>query len=138
MSALVKLKDEQLALFANDTFYLAFAQKDFRTMERLWAEQHPTLCIHPGWAAMTERKEIVLSWQRILNNPEQPGIDFYNATAKVVGSVVMVHCYEELPGSVCVATNGFVKERGEMRLFHHHSGPCASPPPPKGAQTIAD
>ena len=134
MTASAKLKDEQLALFANDTFYLAFAQKDFPTMERLWAQRHPTLCIHPGWPAMVERKEIVHSWQRILNNPEQPGIDFYNATAGAIGSVVMVHCYEELPGSICVATNGFVKEHGEMRLFHHHSGPCANPPPPRGAQ----
>ena len=138
MSTAAKLEDEQLALFANDTFYLAFAQKDFATMERLWAQQHPTLCIHPGWPAMVERKEIVGSWQRILNNPEQPGIDFYNATATAVGSVVMVHCYEELPGSICVATNGFVKERGEMRLFHHHSGPCANPPRPTGAQAATD
>ena len=130
----MKLQDEQLALFANDTFYLAFAQKDFRVMERLWAQRHPTLCIHPGWPAITERKQIVHSWRRIMDNPEQPGIDFYNASANSIGPVVMVSCYEELPGAVCIATNGFVKEQGEMRLFHHHSGPCANPPPPIGAK----
>lgn len=135
---LVKLQDEQLALFANDTFYLAFAQRDIGVMERLWAQRHPTLCIHPGWPAMTERKQIVRSWRRILNNPEQPGIDFYNVSASVIGSVVMVYCYEELPGSICVATNGFVKEQGEMRLFHHHSGPCANPPPPISARVTED
>ena len=56
----------------------------------------------------------------------------------MIGSVVMVYCYEELPGSICVATNGFVKEQGEMRLFHHHSGPCANPPPPISAKVTED
>lgn len=126
------MKPEEEALFANDTFYLAFAQKDLDVMERLWASRHSTLCIHPGWPAIRSRHDIVESWRRILGNPDQPGIDFYNATASVVGPVVMVTCYEELPGAICVATNGFVKERGDMRLFHHQSGPCANPPPPVG------
>ena len=121
---------EQEALFANDTFYLAFTQKDYPAMERLWAAEHTALCIHPGWPALRTRDEILESWRRILENPQQPGIDFYNATAETFDSVVMVTCYEELPGSVCVATNGFVREGGDMRLFHHHSGHCANPPPP--------
>ena len=125
-------EDEQLAMFANDAFYLAFAQKDFNAMQRLWATRCPTLCIHPGWPAIHERAGIVASWRRILGNPEQPGIDFYNATAYRAGSVVMVTCYEELPGSICVASNGFVKEDGAMRMFHHHSGACAEPPAPRG------
>lgn len=129
------MSPEDHARFANDTFYLAFAQKDFKSMERLWARAHATVCIHPGWPAITRREEIVESWRRILTNPEQPGIDFYNATATAVGSLVMVTCYEEMPGSICVATNGFVEEDGEMRLFHHHSGPCANPPPPSGARS---
>ena len=123
---------EEEALFANDTFYLAFTHKDFGAMERLWAADHPTLCIHPGWRALVERGEIVESWRQILGNPQQSGIDFYNPAARAFESVVMVTCYEELPGSVCVATNGFVKEGGDMRMFHHHSGPCADPPPPTG------
>ncbi len=120
---------EEEALFANDTFYLAFTQKDYAAMERLWAARYPTLCIHPGWRALGTREEILESWRQILGNPQQPGIDFYNATAASLDSVVMVTCYEELPGSVCIASNGFVREGGELRMFHHHSGPCASPPP---------
>ena len=125
-------QDEQLALFANDTFYLAFAQKDFSAMQRLWATTCPTLCIHPGWPAIRRRADIVDSWRRILSNPEQPGMDFYNATAFSVGSVVMVTCYEELSGAICIASNGFVKEGDALRMFHHHSGACANPPPPTG------
>ena len=116
-STLVKLQDEQLALFANDTFYLAFAQKDFRVMERLWAQRHPTLCIHPGWPAITERKQIVHSWQRIMDNPEQPGIDFYNASANSIGPVVMVSCYEELPGAVCIAPMASSRSRARCGCF---------------------
>lgn len=121
---------EDQALFANESFYLAFTRKDYPAMERLWAAEHPTLCIHPGWPALGERDAILKSWRQILENPQQPGIDFYNAAAVAFDSVLMVTCYEELPGSVCVATNGFIKEGGDMRMFHHHSGPCANPPPP--------
>ena len=124
---------EEEALFANDTFYLAFTRKDFPAMQRLWAATHATLCIHPGWHALRGRDEIFESWRHILGNPQQPGIDFYNATAETFGSVVLVTCYEELPGSICVATNGFVEEDGGMRMFHHHSGACANPPAPRGS-----
>ena len=126
---------EEEALFANETFYLAFTQKDFPAMKRLWAARHPTLCIHPGWRALRTLEEILESWRQILENPQQPGIDFYNATAETLDSVVMVTCYEELPGSVCVATNGFFREGADMRMFHHHSGPCANPPPPTRSGT---
>ena len=88
------------------------AWKDFEVMARRWAKRHPTICIHPGWPAIADRSEVVESWRRILANPDQPGIDFYNAKAQSVGSMVFVTCYEELPGSICVATNGFVNERG--------------------------
>ncbi len=124
---------EEEALFANDIFYLAFTQKDVAAMERLWAEDHPTFCIHPGWPALRKREDILESWRQILENPQQPGIDFYNATVAAVGSMAMVNCYEELPGSVCVATNGFVRVDGSMRMFLHQSGPCANPPAPSRA-----
>ena len=96
---------EEHALFANDTFYMAFAEKDIQAMERLWAADHATFCIHPGWPMIAGRREILASWRRILGNPEQPGIDF------------------------------FIAEHGGMKLFHHHSGPCANPPPPSGARS---
>ena len=123
---------EERALFANEAFYLAFSEKSIDAMDRVWAKQWPTLCIHPGWHALTERDEIIDKWQMILTNPEQPGIDFYNATAHSVGEVVYVTCYERLVGSVCVATNGFIEEDDEFVMFHHQAGPCASPPNPRG------
>lgn len=125
-------EQRQLALFANEAFYLAFAQKDVEMMARLWAEHHPAQCIHPGWPAIVGRKEILASWQRILGNPQQAGVDFYNPVANLVGNVVLVTCYEQLAGSICVASNGFVLEGDAMCMFHHQSGPCARPPRPNG------
>ncbi len=104
-------------------------------MDRLWAIEHPILCIHPGWPALTERKDVMESWKRILENPGQPGMDFYNASALVVGNIVIVTCYEELSDSIMVATNAFIEERGEIKLFHHQAGPCTQPPRPISAQT---
>ena len=71
------MKLEQ-ALFVNEAFYLAFAQKDLTAMDNLWAREHPVICVHPGWPAITDRAEIMQTWQQILSNPQQPGIDFYD------------------------------------------------------------
>lgn len=124
---------EDEALFANDAFYLAFSHKDADAMERLWSQRHPVICIHPGWRAITNRDDMMESWRNILTNPRQPGIDFYNTRPHVVGSQIMVTCYEEIAGAVCVATNGFIEEDGDIRLFMHHSGPCSEPPAPISA-----
>ena len=57
------------------------------------------------------------------------------ASALVVGDIVLVTCYEELSDSIMVATNGFVEERGIIKLFHHHAGPCEQPPRPTSAKS---
>ena len=120
--------DEQRTLFANEAFYLAFTQKDVPAMERLWAQHHPLVCVHPGWEALCDRDEIIASWQQILRNPRQPGMDFLNPMVHAYPGMSVVVCYEKLPGGVCVATNGFVEEGGEIRLVLHHAGACAHPP----------
>jgi len=116
------------ALFANEAFYLAFAEGDFPAMEQVWSQRESLVCIHPGWSALLEREAILASWQAILGNPEQPKISYYGARAVPMGNCVAVICYEELPGSVLVATNVFVEEGGRPRLVQHQSGPCGSPP----------
>ncbi len=120
--------DEQSALFTNEAFYLAFTQKDVDAMDALWASSQPLVCVHPGWEALTDRQEILASWQQILRNPRQPGMDFHHAVAHSYADLVLVTCYEQLPGSVCVATNGFVEEAGVVKMVLHHSGACAHPP----------
>ena len=47
--------------------------------------------------------------------------------------MVLVTCYEEISGGVCVATNGFVTEDEQIRICLHHAGQCVRPPAPKSA-----
>ena len=103
------------ALFANEAFYLAFAEGDFPAMEQVWSERDSLVCVHPGWPALIEREAILASWEAILGNAEQPKITYYGARAVPLGGCVAVICYEELPGSVLVATNIFIAEGGRPR-----------------------
>ncbi len=115
-------------LFVNEAFYAAFRERDFATMEDLWARRAPVACIHPGWQALDDRAEIMECWQAILANPGSPGIQCRNAEAFVLGEAAFVVCYEVLGDSVLVATNIFVQEAGAWKLAHHQAGPCNAPP----------
>lgn len=119
---------EQAALFANESFYLAFGARDIASMESLWSEQTPCLCVHPGWKLQRGRDEVLGSWRNILGNVAQPGIDFHDARVVLTGDSALVTCYERIGDSVCLATNGFVLEGGRVRMMLHHSGMCAEPP----------
>jgi hypothetical protein len=112
-------------LAANDAFYRAFNQKDIEAMELLWSASDEVTCIHPGWNLLRGREPVLDSWRNILSNPGQPKILTGGATGSLLGKVAMVICRELVGGSALVATNLFVLENGEWRLFHHHSGPVA-------------
>tara|TARA_Y100001960_G_scaffold308103_1_gene365086 strand:+ start:592 stop:981 length:390 start_codon:yes stop_codon:yes gene_type:complete len=127
--------DIEQALFANDTFYLSFTQKDAEAMDRLWARSHPLICIHPDRHVLTKREEIISVWKSFFTNPLQPGIDFYNPVANDLGTTVLVTCYEEVSGTVLVATNGFVEEDNVIKMVHHQSARCLTPPKPISAST---
>ena len=116
-------------LFVNEAFYEAFRSRDLDTMAQLWARQGPVACIHPGWQALTDREEILSSWEAILENPDSPVVHCRNAEAFVIGNAAFVVCYELIADSVLVATNLFVEEEGTWRLAHHQAGPCSEPPP---------
>lgn len=122
------MADNDLAdavLAANDAFYRAFNQKDIEAMEMLWSASDEISCIHPGWNLLKGREPVLDSWRNILSNPGQPKILTGGATGALLGNVALVVCRELVGGSALVATNVFVLEGGEWRLFHHHSGPVA-------------
>ncbi|MEE4381537.1 MAG: nuclear transport factor 2 family protein [Pseudomonadales bacterium] len=123
--------DSARALFANDAFYLAFAQRDLEAMDRLWARRHPVACIHPGWATLHERAAVMESWSGILANPDAPMVTVDHARALGFGDTVLVTCYERIGDQALAASNLFVLEDGEARLVHHQASPCAEPPAPE-------
>ena len=115
------MTDEILA--ANQRFYEAFAQADLGAMDDLWARNAPVSCVHPGWGAIVEREEIMLSWRAILEG-EAPGeVEYAAAEAYPGADMAYVVCSETIGEAQLVATNVFVREDGEWKMVHHHAGP---------------
>jgi ketosteroid isomerase-like protein len=116
------------SIFINEAFYQAFRERDFAAMEDLWAREAPVVCIHPGWSAITERAEIIQTWQAIFENPEAPEIFCRSPQAFLLGEVSLVVCYEEMASSLLVATNIYRRESGGLKIVHHQAGPSNLPP----------
>jgi ketosteroid isomerase-like protein len=120
---------EAAVLASNRRFYDAFASRDTDAMAELWAREHAVACIHPGWAAIHGRENVLASWRAILGSPESPQVTYTDATAVVIGDVAFVTCVEHLGDSQIAATNVFALEGGIWRMAHHHAGPMAPPRP---------
>ena len=121
------MSEHAAVLFANDAFYLAFANQDLEAMEGIWAREIPVTCIHPGWDPLSGREEVMESWESILNNPTATHITCKNPTVRVFGEFACVICHEVLDQGFLVATNLFVQEDGQWKMIHHQAG--TAPPP---------
>jgi ketosteroid isomerase-like protein len=121
------VSDQISVLFANEAFYAAFANRDFGAMREIWSSSPAVTCIHPGWAPIIGRQDVLRSWQAILSNPQSPLIICSNASAYVIRDVAYVLCHEHVEQTALVATNVFVRESGGWKMVHHQAGP--SPPP---------
>lgn len=126
------MPEHAAVLFANDAFYLAFANRDLVAMDDIWSKGTPVTCIHPGWAPLDGRDAVMESWQAILSSPSSPNITCQNAEARILGDVACVICHEVLDQGVLVATNIFVREGDGWKIIHHQAG--ASPPPEEEAE----
>lgn len=126
-----KRMNQSAVLFANEAFYHAISHRDFEAMQALWARTWPVICIHPGWASLTEHAAVLDSWRRILQNPATGAVIPHHARALMFDSFSTVVCYEEVQGSLLVANNGFLVEGDAIKIFSHHSSPCANPPEPE-------
>lgn len=121
--------DPNVILFANDAFYVAFNNRDINAMESLWSRHTPPVCIHPGWSAITDRNEIIKSWRDIFGNEDvQPQINYYNPAVLYQKDIFSVICFEQLIQGWLIATNNFVMEDGQARIFHHQASQCLDPP----------
>ncbi len=116
------MSDSDAVLAANLEFYRAFAARDLKAMDALWARRAPVACLHPGWGALFDRGAILRSWEGILSHPQAPRIACYDERVLFYGEVALVLCEEELDGGTLAASNLFVREDGEWRLAHHQAG----------------
>ena len=117
-------------LFANEAFYRAFADRDIDSMDGLWSDREPIVCIHPGWDLLTGRDEVMQSWASIIGNPNSPDISCHAAVAHYSGDLGVVVCYEEPDGQFLLATNMFIRDGRLWKMIHHQSGPTQGHPPP--------
>ena len=121
------MRDTQAVLFANEAFYQAFSDGDSDAMDALWARKAPVACIHPGWAPLADRNEVMTSWHAILASENRPVIQCHVAKTFLYGTTAFVICYEEVNNGFLVATNVFVREDGSWKMVHHQAGPTAPP-----------
>jgi ketosteroid isomerase-like protein len=119
--------ERDAVLFANEAFYRAFADRDFAAMDALWAREAAVACIHPGWAPLVGRSEVMSSWRGILSNPQSPAIACRRPEVFMQGTSAFVVCYETFDGNFLIATNLFQREAGGWKLIHHQSGPVPAP-----------
>ena len=126
------MSEHAAVLFANEAFYLAFASQDLEAMDSIWAREGPVTCIHPGWDPLSDRDEVMDSWEAILNNPNTTNIACKNATVRVFGEFACVICHEVLDQGFLAATNLFAQEDGQWKIIHHQAGAA---PPPEDSET---
>ena len=127
------MSDQDLVLKANQAFYDAFAQGDFKAMMAIWAQEAPIACLHPGWPPLQDRIKIMESWQGILANPPKPPIAVLQPQVQFHGDMAVVICWEAIGKIHLVATNIFLREDGAWRMVMHQSG--QTPHAPKDANS---
>jgi ketosteroid isomerase-like protein len=128
-------KSELDVLEANEAFYRAFNGRDGDAMDRLWTDQLPAACIHPGWDILDGRQDVVRSWRAVLESPGAPVITCSHVQVRVLGEVAVVTCHEVVQGGRLAATNLFAREGGAWRMVLHQATPIAPgqvQPPPAG------
>ncbi len=116
------MPEHAAVLFANDAFYLAFANRDIDAMKDIWAHDAAITCIHPGWEPLMGREEVMESMEAILGNSPATNITCKNPSVRVFGDWACVICYEVLDQGYLAATNIFVHEEGQWRIIHHQAG----------------
>ncbi|MAY66469.1 MAG: DUF4440 domain-containing protein [Rhodospirillaceae bacterium] len=118
------MSDREAILFANDTFYAAFAGGSIEQMRAVWADDRDITCIHPGWPPLAGQQEVMDSWTSILSSGETAEIRCVGARAYSQGDTAYVIGFERMPGTLLTTTNVFVRKGAVWRMVHHQAAPC--------------
>ncbi len=128
------MSEQDAVLFANQAFYAAFAGRDPDAMEQVWAKDRTLTCVHPGWAPLTGREQVLASWRSILSGNSAPRISCHQEHAVIYGDCAAVTCIEVIESGVAqgeraqaqylAATNIFVRVGHIWAMVHHHAGPA--------------
>lgn len=126
------MTDKDILLAANDAYYKAFRTGDDALMARLWDEGDVSV-VHPGWPAITGRKQVLESYRRIMSNPMQDPVVAEDVEITVIDHFARVICTERVGDAGLIATNLFRKIGDLWRMFHHQASPLAFPLVPRAS-----
>lgn len=124
------MSEDAALLFANEAFYRAFADRDIVALAEVWAESEPVSCLHPGWAPLFGRDEVLAAFKAIFEGPAPPRIEIRAPRALLHGETGLVICYEAIDDIFLVASNVFRREGARWRMVHHHASPVRDAPAP--------
>jgi ketosteroid isomerase-like protein len=121
---------------AEAAFYGAFAATDATGMERVWGQDGPILCVHPGGALLAGRKAVLQSWIEIFAGAQSPGVE-YRLLESFSDGGLAIHLVEERirpstssrgePTRV-LATNTYRRADDGWRIVAHHASLPLMPP----------
>jgi hypothetical protein len=111
--------------FALAAFYEALGQRDMAALDRIWARTLAVSCIHPGWPPLTDRADIIDTWDVILDNPDAQGFRCESHKIQLVGELGIVLCREWVSGHLMATTNIFAREGRCWMMVHHQASPVA-------------
>lgn len=123
------MSQHEAVLFANEAFYQAFSNCDFKAMDEVWASDAPVACLHPGWHPLTDRKSVLESWDGLFRNGGSGKVQCRNPHVCLYGDTAVVVCFESLQDIFLVATNVFVRVGNGWKMAHHQAGPTNFSPP---------
>ncbi|NUR86354.1 MAG: nuclear transport factor 2 family protein [Nonomuraea sp.] len=121
----------------NQNFYTAIEEGDLDKMTDVWAEDNATeqvSCVHPGWALLSGRQEVLRSWALIMANTTYIQFVLTDVQTTVLGDVAVLTCVENIltagdegeasfaAGKV-VASNVYIRSPQGWRLWMHHGSP---------------
>ena len=121
--------EEEKILFANEAFYAAFAGADMEAMSEIWSGDAAVSVIHPGGDLVSGRGAVLESWQAILAGAGSFDIEMRGASARCLGGMGIVVCYERVGAHNLIATNLFARAGATWHIVHHQSGPSPVLPP---------
>jgi hypothetical protein len=121
------MSEQDAVLFANSAFYAAFAGRDPAAMEEVWAKDRSLTCVHPGWAPLSGRAEVLASWRAILSGNGAPRIRCCQERAAIYGACAVVSCIEVITSGqgaeqYLAATNIFIRTGSIWVMVHHQAG----------------
>ena len=122
--------NEEAVLEVNQRFYKAINDQDLGFMRKIWSEDFPPVCLHPGWKeALRGQDAILQSWEAIFSSPDPMEIQLANIDVSVSQDLAWVSCEERIffitlngvRRSNVYATNVFKLIKGSWKMVLHHA-----------------